>query len=167
MKLVLALFLTIPIAANAQSKGASTSVPQPIRACLNDPAVKGLEILVDKPRYLRGDFDGDGKLDYVVQMKSKKLGGIGLVICRGAGVITVLGKGIGGQTFSDMPEDRFLASIWKVYTKRDISLLSGDEPGVHPPVPSGSAVAIAMIWEDGIGLVYWDGTKFRWAGNLQ
>jgi hypothetical protein len=38
---------------------------------------------------------------------------------------------------------------------------------VPKPVPDVKTEAIAMIWEDGISLIYWDGAMFRWASSKE
>ena len=129
------------------------------------PEAKGLNILKDNPYYLRGDFDGDKKPDYAVQVRSDK-GGMGVLICTAKLSVFLLGSGIsGGKPFSDMENDNFLATNWMVYTKEQVAELEymGGVNGPWP-VPKIAGEAIAMIWEDGIALIYWDGKNFKWAG---
>jgi len=54
-----------------------------------------------------------------------------------------------------MPNDNFLAGHWAVYTKQEVAALGGFQVNVSRPVPSAKGEAIAMIWEDGISLIYW------------
>ena len=140
--------------------------PQEIRRCMERPEAKGLSILSDKnPFYLRGDFDGDLKPDYAFLVRSEN-GGKGLLICTAKFSVFLLGSGIsGGNPFSDMPNDVFFAPNWMVYTKEQVAELE-DMGGVNAPwpVPQIKGEAIAMIWEDGIALIYWDGKDFKWAG---
>jgi hypothetical protein len=142
--------------------------PEIVSQCLKNKKTSGLKVFTEKnPYYLRGDFDGDRKPDYAleVELKSK---GTGVLICAGNGSIYLLGAGIGGMKFSDLPDDSFLATYWKVYTEQDITELAAWTHNVPHPVPSiKGREAIAMIWEDGISLIYWDGIKFRWAGSSE
>jgi hypothetical protein len=141
--------------------------PNILKKCLASPKAAALEVLTDtNPYYLRGDFDGDGKPDYALQVRAKN-GGNGVLICQGNGALFLLGHGIGGQKFSDMPDDNFLAPYWNVYTKQDIAELKAFQSNVPRPIPSAKGEAIALIWEDGISLIYWNGTKYRWAGSAE
>ena len=140
--------------------------PVPIAECLNDPKAAGLEILSDvNPFYLRGDFDGDSKSDYALQVRSLSRGGTGVLICTGRSMVFLLGSGIGNSKFSDMEHDAFLAPQWDVFTKQDVLDLRKYRTNVPRPVPTVRFEAIAMIWEDGISLIYWDGREFKWAGS--
>lgn len=142
--------------------------PEGIVRCLGSPKTDGLTILTDiNPFYLRGDFDGDGRSDYAVQVRSGT-DGTGVLICAGNDSIFLLGSGInGGSRFSDMERDAFLAPRWEVFTKEAVGGLQRFQSNVPRPVSSVKAEAIAMIWEDGISLIYWNGDKFRWAGSRE
>ncbi len=140
--------------------------PERVMQCLKSPKVAGLEIIEQiNPFYLRGDFDGDGKPDYALQVRSRRKDGNGVLVCTGRGSIFLLGSGIAGSRFSDMPHDNFLAPQWVVLTKEEVAALAPFESNAPHPVPVVKGEAIAMIWEDGICLIYWDGAKFRWAGS--
>lgn len=142
--------------------------PNGIAECLKRPTTAGLAVLADNnPYYLRGDFDGDGKPDYVVVVRSQKRGGAGVLVCAGSGLVFLLGSGISGVQFSDMAQDRFIAPQWAVFTKLDVKGLKAFQANVPRPVPPVKAESIAMIWEDGICLIYWDGTRFKWAGSKE
>jgi len=142
-------------------------LPDRVTQCLKNPKAAGLTILTgNNPFYLRGDFDGDGKPDYAIEVRSKS-GGTGVLVCAGSGALFVLGAGLGGPTFSDMEQDRFLAPNWAVYTRQDVSALGAFRSNVPRPVPAVKGEAIAMIWEDGISLIYWDGARFKWAGSKE
>jgi hypothetical protein len=141
--------------------------PEKLAACLKNPKVSGVEVLTDNNLfYLRGDFDGDAKVDYALQVRSRN-GGTGVLICAGNGLLYLLGAGVGSAEFSDMPKDNFLAPHWAVYTKQEVAALGAFQTNVPHPVPSAKGEAIAMIWEDGISLIYWDGARYRWAGAKQ
>jgi len=146
--------------------------PDIVEHCLKSPKVSKLEIFIENtnPYYLRGDFNGDKKMDYALQVSTgfKKNG---VCVCGGDGSVTLLGSAVGGgDKFSDMPDDSFLAPNWQVFTKKDVDELRDATPDdVSPSFPSAKNVkgeSIAMIWGDGIALIYWDGTKFKWADIL-
>jgi hypothetical protein len=141
--------------------------PDKVVQCLKSPKAAGLTVLTsENPFYLRGDFDADGKPDYALRVRSKN-GGTGVLICAGSGSLFLLGARLSGAQFSDMPQDKFLAPQWAVYTKQEAAALGSFQNNVPRPVPSVKGEAIAMIWEDGISLIYWDGAKFKWAGSKE
>lgn len=143
-----------------QTDEAPLLLPDSLDACLKMPRAKDLEIVSGTPVYLRGDFDGDGRPDHAIAMKSTKTKQLGLLICRGNGMLTILGQGLGSSKFSDMPEDNFLGPSWYVLTRSEVA----DYRRYNRNVPAAvRGEAIEMIWEDGTGLVYWDGARFRWA----
>jgi hypothetical protein len=138
--------------------------PERVMTCLKNPKAVGLTVLTDiNPYYLRGDFDGDGKMDYALQVRSKKGSINGLLVCGGNGSIFLLGSGIGGSQMTDMPSDNFTSSDWSVFTKKDVVALARITVNVPHPIPNVKGESIAMIFEVEIALIYWDGTKFRWA----
>lgn len=67
--------------------------------------------------------------------------------------------------FSDMPNDNFVAPKWEVLSKADLTDLKRFQSNVPAPVPKTAGEAVAMIWEDGIALIYWNGSRFLWAGT--
>ena len=136
--------------------------PDKIAQCLKSPKAAGLTVLTsNNPYYLRGDLDVDGKPDYALAVRTKS-GGTGILICGENGGLFLLGSGLGGGQFSDMPQDKFLAQQWAIYTRQEIAALGAFKSNVPRPVPSVKGEAIAMIWEDGISLIYWNGAEFRW-----
>jgi hypothetical protein len=79
--------------------------------------------------------------------------------------MVLLGAGIEAERFSNMDEDRFLAPHWVVLTQQEVKKLGAMQSNVPRPLPAPKGEAIAMIREDGISLIYWDGTAFKWAGS--
>jgi hypothetical protein len=141
--------------------------PTRLAECLRTSQVRHLTVLTAaNPYYLRGDFDGDRQPDYAVVLTSAS-GGIGVAICRGSGGAVLLGTGIGATRFSDMPGDRFVAPQWDVLTRKDVLGLDGLGANGPTPLPKVKAESVAMIWEDAVCLIYWDGKSFRWAGARQ
>ena len=63
-----------------------------------------------------------------------------------------------------MPGDNFVAPNWQVLTKDETKALGTFTSTVPNPLPVSKGETIAMICEDGISLIYWDGEKFRWSG---
>jgi hypothetical protein len=142
--------------------------PQAVLECMKSPQTKGLKIDFSRnPFYLRGDFDGDGKPDYALRVLAEgrpRIHAGGMLVCAGNGSVFLLGANVSGRKFSDKPNDNFFAPDWTVFTKNEVEALKSWHSNVPNPVPDPKREAIAMIWEDGIALVYWDGTKYAWAG---
>jgi hypothetical protein len=142
--------------------------PDAVEKCLDDPAVKELEVLATRnPVYLRGDFDGDGKPDYALIVRKPKTTRNGILVCSGNGKAILLGAAVTGKVFSNMPADRFVAPYWQVYSRPEIAELTRSVSNVPKPIPDAKGEAIGMMWEDGIALIYWDGSRYRWAGVRQ
>lgn len=167
MRYIAGLLLAMGLASVSGFADDEPFQPDKVAECLKRPKASGLTVLTGtNPFYLRGDFDGDGKPDYALSVRSGN-GGTGVLVCGGNGAFFLLGTGLGGGQFSDMPQDNFLAPQWAVYTKQEVTALAAFQSNVPRPVSSVKGEAIAMIWEDGTSLIYWDGAKFRWAGSKQ
>jgi hypothetical protein len=140
--------------------------PAKITSCVEGPEFRKA-LLVDtgtNPYYLRGDFDGDGVMDFAVAVKGIKTTRNGVLICRSNGPHVLLGADKNyTPPFSDMPDDNFVAPAWEVATRSEILELRKTNPSV--PLPKGES--ILMIWEDGIHYIYWDGKQFRWSPMMQ
>jgi hypothetical protein len=63
-----------------------------------------------------------------------------------------------------MQDDNFFAPNWVVYSREETRALK-QWGGVTAALPPRSILgeSIAMIWEDGISIIYWDGHSYRWA----
>src|SRR5436190_16650580 len=85
--------------AHSQTAGAlvrTHDIPQPIqRAITNGSIGKKYEVSFNlSPFYLRGDFDGDHKIDIAVLVKQRSTGKLGIAIIHGlANKVTILGSG--------------------------------------------------------------------------
>jgi hypothetical protein len=168
-KILLILFFSL--IANAFAKNMETNIPMEyhfiypdkVRQCLNNPKASGLTVFnANNPYYIRGDFDSDSKPDYALEVRSPK-GLMGILVCTGNGLVTLLGAGIGGERMSDHPNDNFLGFQWQVCTKEEvIELGKWIGNSVPNPIPFTKGEAIAIIYDHEIGLIYWDGHKFKW-----
>src|SRR5882724_12338511 len=95
----------------------SPEIPKMIdKAIANESFAKKYELSYRmNPFYLRGDFDGDGKIDVAVLVKERSTGKIGMAIINGAtDKVTILGAGTaignGGDDFEWMDS-------WEIYSK--------------------------------------------------
>lgn len=158
----------LPYCVGAEITDDDVFIPEFILQCFKNPKVANLEILSDKnPFYLRGDFDGDKKPDYALQVKVKS-GDSGICICAGNGSIYLLGSGItGGDKFSDMDRDNFLALNWKVSTKQEMDELATWKCNVPDPFPKIENESIELFWREGeSAIIYWDGKQYKWTGGF-
>lgn len=145
---------------------AKPTPPLAIGRCIKSPQAKGLRIdFSTNPFYLRGDFDGDGKPDYAVRVFAERRPrdhAEGLLVCTGSGSVILLGVNISGRKFSDMSNDNFFAPEWEVFTREGARESLKASHTVPNPAPDPKGEAIAMVWEDGCPLIYWDGRQFVW-----
>jgi len=139
--------------------------PPEVRQCLKDTKVSDLILFTDlNPFYLRGDFDGDKKIDYAIWMR-RSVGGItGIIVCAGDGTNHLLGSGITkGDNFSDMEHDDFLPLRWEVTTKQEIDELTTWKCNVPDPFPKIENESIKLVWREGeSAIIYWDGKQYKW-----
>jgi hypothetical protein len=109
-----------------------------------------------KPFYLRGDFNGDGKIDIAVLVKQRATGKMGIAIIDGAtNNVTILGAGVsignGGDDFEWMDS-------WQVYAKERARHAAG-ETGVSRL--RGDALLVSKS-EAASTLIYWNGKRYVW-----
>jgi hypothetical protein len=164
--LAMALFSLTCIAQECIAQEDEFYYPPAIHECLKrtHSAAGKLILLKDRnPLYLRGDFRGVGVNDYAITVGIPAGGRAGVVICEANGKATLLGLS-DTHPFSDMPRDGFVAPFWDVISKKEVRSMRQYRANVPNPVPNPRGESIAMIWEDGIALIYWDGKQFRWAG---
>ena len=106
------------------------------------------------PFYLRGDFNGDGKIDVADLVKQRSTGKIGIAIINGAtNKVTILGAGTaignGGDDFEWMDS-------WEIYSKAD-RIASG----TSVPKLRGDALLVSKS-EAASALIYWNGKRYIW-----
>jgi len=106
-----------------------------------------------KPCEIHGDFDGDGKADSAVLVKSSD-GKKGIRIKLANGKVFFVGSGnptgSGGDDFSWMDK-------WSL-TTGPILQGAGEEP---PPKAPGDHLLVERT-EAASGMLYWNGSKFDW-----
>jgi hypothetical protein len=108
------------------------------------------------PFYLRGDFNGDGKIDVAALVKQRSTGKLGIAIIHGeAEKATILGAGTaignGGDDFEWMDS-------WQVYSKDRVTLEGGEK---NLPHLRGDALLVSKS-EAGSALIYWNGKHYVW-----
>ena len=106
--------------------------------------------------YLRGDFNGDGKIDVAALVKQRSTGKLGIAIVHGeAEKATILGAGTaignGGDDFEWMDS-------WQVYSKDRVALEGGEKSLPHL---RGDALLVSKS-EAASALIYWNGKHYVW-----
>ncbi len=98
------------------------------------------------PFYLKGDFDGDKKLDYAINVVERKTNKTGIVIYHtGTGKYFILGA---GKPFNGRhPGDDFsMMDAWKVTADKDKKI----------------DMILKIKTESSSGLIYWTGQEYKW-----
>jgi hypothetical protein len=127
------------------------------RAITNGPLAKKYEVAFRlNPFYLRGDFNGDGKIDVAVLAKQRSTAKSGIAIIDGVtNKVTILGAGTavgnGGDDFEWMDS-------WQVYPKERTRHAAG-ELGVSRV--RGDALFVSKT-EAASALIYWNGKRYVW-----
>jgi hypothetical protein len=108
------------------------------------------------PFYLRGDFNGDGKIDVAALVKQRSTGKLGIAIVHGEEEkATILGAGTaignGGDDFEWMDS-------WQVYSKDRVALESGEKSLPHL---RRDALLVSKS-ETASALIYWNGKHYVW-----
>jgi len=127
------------------------------RAIIHGSLAKEYELSVRlKPFYLRGDFNGDGKLDVAALVKQRSSGKLGIAIIDGTtDKVSVLGAGTaignGGDDFQWMDS-------WKVRPKGRAAEKARESsvPKLH-----GDALLVSKS-EAASALIYWNGRRYVW-----
>jgi hypothetical protein len=105
------------------------------------------------PFYLRGDFDGDRKVDLAALVSERSTGKLGIAIIHGAtDMVTILGAGTaignGGDDFEWMDS-------WEIYSKDQVA------KGTSVPKLHGDALLMSKS-EAASALIYWNGKRYVW-----
>lgn len=87
-----------------------------------------------------------------------------LLICEAVGGAVVLGgKADPKQAFSSVEGDNFIAPNWEVLSTVQTRRLTAFTSNVPKPLTDQRGEAIAMIFEDAVELVFWNGRQYRHA----
>ena len=110
------------------------------------------------PFYLRGDFNGDKKIDYALAVIESKTGKKGILIYHPA-TKTFFKLGAGKRIPNGyLSDDMDWMDAWHICGKDEIGQGVTDE---KPPKLIGEAI-YAFKLESSSGIIYWDGKEYRW-----
>jgi hypothetical protein len=139
--------------------GAIRDVPDAVkRALTNGSPGKEYDLSFHiNPSYLKGDFNGDGKMDVAVLVTERSTRKLGIAIVHGTtGKVTILGAGIavgnGGDDFEWMDS-------WQVYSKTRATHAAGE---TSVPCLRGDALLVEKS-EAASALIYWNAKRYVWS----
>ena len=136
--------------------GTGQDLPEPLSQCMDrvNSETGGLRLRSHvTPLYLRGDFDGDNRIDHVVQVAPTNLpcpGCGGALFCFGSGEIEVVGKNL--KSFPGALPLHLLAASWEALPVVD--------PRVASLQPDGEAVIMARA--NGPAIMYLKDGRYKW-----
>jgi hypothetical protein len=109
------------------------------------------------PFYLRGDFDGDGKIDYALAVIESKTNKKGILIYH-TGTTKHFLAGAGKAIPNGHGDDYPWMDAWEVSDEKTIEQGITD---MKPPKLLGEAILVQKL-ESASGLIYWDGKEYKW-----
>ena len=167
-KLAIAFILTTTIYSWGQSSKEqsdyinlvwSSNMPDDLRYFYNQEKIQ-TAYKINKnlnPFYLRGDFDGDKKIDYALAVIESKNDKKGILIYHPATkkyFLAGAGKSIPNGHGDDYP----WMDAWEV---SDEKIIEQGIKELKPPKLIGEAILVQKL-ESSSGLIYWDGKEYRW-----
>ncbi|HET6887521.1 MAG TPA: hypothetical protein VFH87_06310 [Candidatus Udaeobacter sp.] len=148
-----------------QSKAAWSAVPDATahspdirevinRAIASQPLAKKYELSHRiNPFYLRGDFNGDGKIDIAALVKQQSTGKVGIAIIHGAtDKVTVLAA---GTAIGNGGDDFEWVDSWEIYSRDRM------DSGTSVAKLRGDALVVSKS-EAASALIYWNGKRYVW-----
>jgi hypothetical protein len=147
--------------AQSQTAGAlvqTNDIPESVQTAItNGPLGKKYEISFHlSPFYLRGDFNGGGKVDVAVLVKQRSTEKLGIAIILGEGdKVTILGA---GTVLGNGSDDFKWIDNWQIHTKDAGPNAAGAQS--LPPL-RGDALLVTKS-EAASALIYWNGKRYVW-----
>jgi hypothetical protein len=128
------------------------------RAITNGSLAKNYDLSFRmNPFYLRGDFNGDGKIDVAVLVKQRSTGKLGIAIVHGmTSKVSILGAGVG---IGNGRDDFKWMDSWQVYSKDRVGRGAGETSISHL---RGEALFVGKS-EAASALIYWNGKRYVWS----
>jgi hypothetical protein len=150
---LLVAVLSVSLASQGQTRQLPSideyNVPKEVDTCIKH--IQGLSISGEfNPFYLSGDFDGDGKLDFAVQVVSSGVNGI--LFCLSSQKAPLL---VGAGSSLVWPaSEKWRFDAWSIVPK--------DSTATARPTKAKHDAILLDIKETANGLLYWDGSNLRW-----
>ncbi|MEQ9101978.1 MAG: hypothetical protein RIF40_22685 [Imperialibacter sp.] len=162
MKILLLLFL-LPSFLLAQGDQysqfvLSSSLPSDLSGKLSQSGfLKEYDLNVAlNPFYLRGDFNGDEKMDYAIAVTDKQTKKRGIAIFTSQTDFVLIGA---GNSLPNRKMDDFgWMDAWYVYSNRTVEIGAGETEELKLTTDA----IMAVKTESASGLIYWNGKEFRW-----
>ena len=153
-------FLLLLTAFSCQYGEGFTSTPGRLDECRRRliSTVSGWNFYVGvNPFYLRGDFDGDNRVDYVAQIVPEERRTevcpdcSGVLFCMGSGAMDVLGSKL-ASLGSSVDHPYAIGSKWGVVSATDsrVAWLKAD------------GEVVLVVWEDTVSAIYLKDSRYRW-----
>jgi hypothetical protein len=147
--------------AHSQTAGAlvqTNDIPKSVQTAITNGSLgKKYEVSFHlSPFYLRGEFDGDHKIDIAVLVKQRSTGKLGIAIIHGlANKVTILGA---GTAIGNGDDDFEWMDNWQIYTKEAGAKAAGAQSLPHL---RGDALLVSKS-EAASALIYWNGKRYVW-----
>jgi hypothetical protein len=147
--------------AHSQIAGAlvqTNDIPKSVQTAITNGSLgKKYEVSFHlSPFYLRGEFDGDHKIDIAVLVKQRSTGKLGIAIIHGlANKVTILGA---GTAIGNGDDDFEWMDNWEIYTKEAGAKAAGAQSLPHL---RGDALLVSKS-EAASALIYWNGKRYVW-----
>ncbi|MFZ6009796.1 MAG: hypothetical protein ACOYXT_05550 [Bacteroidota bacterium] len=109
------------------------------------------------PFYLRGDFDGDTKTDYVLAVIESTTDKKGFLIYHPSTKKYFL-IGAGKSIQGGYGDNYWMIDAWEV---SDEKVVGQGVTNLKPPKLIGEAILVQKL-ESSSGLIYWDGKEYKW-----
>lgn len=165
-KLLIILFLVSPLINWGQSNDDDgylnfifeSNLPDELYSFYNKDILSSYKInKVLNPFYLRGDFNGDGNMDYalaIIEIESNKKG----ILIYHTETKNHFFVGAGTKISNSNGDDYSWMDAWKVYDKKEVGIGVGETQKLI----LNSEAILAMKLESSSGIIYWDGKEYRW-----
>jgi hypothetical protein len=157
------LFVTISILMFAGVIVGQELLPKTALNCLKQADEGGhlVTFTADGSSHELGDFDGDGKDDDIILVKSAESSRTGLIVCTASRIFRAGGAFPKTSTTFHQDDLDFLSEDWEVVPKKDWKRVVLDRRGKSPIRGQNNGAIIAFYFEGGAAAIFWDGVSLR------